>query len=149
MGETSGHGVKIYVTLDPVASPNVFTHITGLVGEVKVKLNTAKKKVTPHEKLMDRYVFSGEIVRDEISLNWNYDSEDTNHIALRDMILERTPIGLRKLGPGGVAGTTEDWTMSGQFTSWDQTDAQFEEERKMMLTFQPSGDMRVDGVLIS
>lgn len=145
---TSGHGVKIYVTLDPGASPNVFTLIPELVGEIKVKFNTAKKKVTSHDRLMDTYTFSGELVRDELSLNFNYDPTDTNHTKLRDLILARTSIGLRKLGPGGVVGTTEDYTMSGQITGWDQTDGQFEEERKMMLSFQPSGPMRVNGVLI-
>ncbi len=146
---SSGHGVKIYVTLTPVASPNVFTLIPELVGEVKVKFNTASKKVTSHDRTMDTYTFSNELVRDEMSLNWNYDPTDTTHVALRDLILARTPVGLRKLGPGGVIGTTEDYTMSGQLSSWDETDAQFEEERKMMLTFRPSGPMRVNGVLIS
>src|SRR5688572_16000960 len=99
---TSGHGVKIYVTLDPSGSPGTFTHIEGLVGEIKFKANVASKKVTPHEKKVDEYTYSEETVRDEISCNWNYDPTDADHVALMTLMLAKTKVGFRKLGPGGV-----------------------------------------------
>lgn len=152
-GAVSGHGVRYLVTLTPlVTSPLVFTEVNELVGDIVFKTSRANKKTTPHSRAgvpvtMDEYVVSTEIVRDEMTMQLNFDPTDATHLALRDLYWAKTKVALKKLGPGGVIDTSDDITQSGQFTSWQLTDPQFEGERSYQLMFRPSGPLRVDGVL--
>lgn len=145
----SGHGCKIYITLDPVASPNVFTLVPELTGDLSWKINHASKKTTPHDRTTDEYVFSNEKVRDEMTLSFNYIPTETTHTTVRNLCINNTFIGLKYLAPGGVQNTTDDVTQSGGLSSWMQSNPQFEGERTVQMTFRPSGPFRIDGTLYS
>lgn len=154
MPAESGHGVVIHVTLDPSGSPTVFTPIDELVGDITFKTSHASKKVTPHSRggvavVVDEYVVSNEVVRDEMALSLNYDSTNADHDTLIDLADSGTFIGFGKVGPGGTLHGVGSIMMSGELVSSELTDPQFEGERRVNFMFRPSGPYRRNGVLYS
>lgn len=150
---SSGHGVRIRVTLDPEGSPNVFTDIDGLMGDIGFKTTKASKNVTPHSRggeivTVDEYTFSRVMVRDEMAMEINFDPNDADHIALRDHVLDGSIVGVEKIGPNETPGT-HGYRMSGQFSSWEHVDMQYEGERKYRFSFRASGPFMVDGDLVT
>jgi len=143
----TGHGCDIRITLNPSGSPNVFTSIDELSGPLSFKTTKANKKVTAHTRTVDVYVHSPELVRDAMALKFNYDPSDADHVALRDLALSNTVVGVAYLAPGGVLHVSDCIIQSGQLSSQNQTNDTYENERMLDLEFRPSGPFEVDGDL--
>jgi hypothetical protein len=153
MPAESGHGVVLYV-FGLAGAPTVWTPIDELTGDITFKITHASKETTPHSRggspvLVDEYVFSNKFNRDEMTLNLNYDSTNEDHEDLYDLAISGTFIGLAKVGPGGVLHGEGSIHMSGELSSAEQTDPQFEGQRVLNFMFRPSGPFRRNGVLYS
>jgi hypothetical protein len=101
----------------------------------------------------DEYNVSPEIVREESTFELNWDKNDPDHVALRNLALSRAYVGVEKLGPNGVpydpitpANTKDSILQYGWFSGWTLTDPQGENPRKASWKFRPTGAFRVDGV---
>ena len=148
MAALPSHGTVFKITMDPVASPNVFTAVAGLVGDMTFKVSRAKKETTTHDMTVDDYVQGRVGKRDVINFTLEYDPTNTQHIKLNTFALAGTTFGLKKLAPGAVEGTTDDITCSCFIESGSWMDP-FDADRTVQFSAQPTGPYRVDGVLHS
>lgn len=156
MANESGQGVRWRVTLDP-EDLTAFTDIDQMIGDIAWSFTNPTSKVTPHSRggvkvTADEYIVSPEIVRDEMTFEVNFDKNDVDHIALRDLALSRAYVGVEKVGPDGVpydpitpANTKDSILQYGWFSGWTLMDPQGENSRKATWKFRPTGSFRIDG----
>jgi hypothetical protein len=150
MEPEAGHGALYAITLDPVASPNVFTTIAQQTGSNPFEITRDSTDITPHNDLWDRHITSRVRKRPVITVEGNYLHGDTSHDGVRDLVLDDPPvtIGLQLTGPSGSA--SDRMVMSGQFISWKIEHPAGAGVRKFTAQFQPSGNqVRIDGTLIT
>lgn len=138
------HGALLAFELDPIGSPNVFTTIGELNGDISFDLSRAAHSSPTHNRDIDVYV-SGILTRGEIPINVNYTYTDATHITLRAHILNEVNFQLRLRGRGGLA-STDEVIMTGFLTSWNQGNA-VDGIRMAEGSFRPSGQMTIDGVV--
>lgn len=108
MPPQAGHGVKIFVELDPEGSPGEFTRILGLNTSVDTGYMRDSEEITPHDRLVDVHIIAPIMKRDDLSLTLNYDVSDPDHVALYLLFKEKKIFGLRRTGPGQTAGAEID-----------------------------------------
>lgn len=145
-----GHGALIAITLDPVASPNVFTTILHQTGNNPFKFTRGSTETTPHNFTWDYHIVSRVRMRDVIPVTGNYIHGDSTHDGVRDLVLTDPPttVGFRLTGPSGSA--TDAVQFSGQFLSWGLDHPRGDGVRTFTADFRPSGnEVRVDGDLIA
>lgn len=149
MPPEGGHGALLAYTPDPDSAPNVFVTIAQLNSNIDLNWTHETTKITPHNERMSRSQTSKVIDRGPIDFEMNYVHGDTTHDDLRDFFLADPPttIGLQFTGPSG--STTDRYIMSGEITNWSLMHPVRSGERKAKVSFQPSGEMRVDGTLIT
>jgi hypothetical protein len=144
----SGHGALLAVTLAPVASPNVFTTIAQLMSSVDLKSTRDTADITPHNETNQRMIVSAIKKWDVIPIEGNYLHGDTTHDGIRDLYIANTKVGIQATGPSG--SSTDRYIMSGQFVTWQLLQPRGGANvRSFKADFQPSGEMRIDGTLIT
>lgn len=144
----SGHGALLAYTVDPVASPTVFTTIGQLESDIPIDWTHESTNITPHNERMSRHITSPVINRGPINFEINYIHGDTGHDDLRDFFLADPPttIGIQFTGPSGSA--SDRLVMSGEVINFSYRHPVRSGARKVAISFQPSGAMTVDGTLI-
>lgn len=145
----SGHGALLAYTADPVGAPTVFTTIAQLNSGINIPWTHETTNITPHNERMSRHITSPVITRGPIDFEVNYIHGDATHDDLRDFFTANPPttIGIQFTGPSGSA--SDRLVMSGEIINFSYDHPVRSGERKVKISFQPTGAMTVDGTLIS
>ena len=150
-GAIAGHGATIAMELDPTGSPNVFTVIADLNGDIVMpELTRPEEEVTPHDDTIDSWV-SGNFSRGPLTFGVNYRFAHGTHDHLTgfiDAIILNETRGFRLRGPAGTTDTDE-WIMSGKVQNVGPiTNPVRSGARQGSITVRLSGPMVIDGVTV-
>ena len=146
----AGHGALIAMEVDGDAA-GTFTTVGELNGDINMgALTRPETEVTTHQDTIDQWI-QGRLGRDAItwSVNFIFDDETHDHLTgLRKRIIDGDIFGLRVRGPNGTTDTDEI-IVSGFLTNVGlSTNPVREGARTADVTFRPSKQMKIDGVLI-
>lgn len=146
----AGHGATIAIELDPVSSPNVFTVVSELNGDIQwPELNRPETETTPHQDTIDDYVL-GRLGRGPLTFGTNYIFDDETHDAstgLYAKIISNEFFGVRMRGPSGTTDTDE-WIASGQVQAISQVSPVREGARTQEVTIRLRKRMKIDGEFV-
>lgn len=147
----TGHGVEVAVEIVG-AAPAAFTIVGQLVTDQSPGPQARPaEESTPHNVDIDEYVPAGRLMREDMTIEVNYDDTGDTHgesTGFYGLLHAGTKHGLRFRGPGGSAGVNE-LIMSGFTTNVDQSNPVREGIRSETVTFRPSGLMIMDGTVIT
>lgn len=141
---TPSHGALLAFEMDPIGSPDVFTTIGELNGDISVNLTRAATETPTHNRDIDIYV-QGMLRRDEWPVSVNYTYGDATHQTLRAHFLNGVEFKMRFRGRGGLTDTDE-MIATGFLTGWNQGNAVGDGVRSAEGGFRPTGEMTIDGV---
>lgn len=142
----AGHGALIFITMDP-ESPTVFEEVAQLNSDIVFDMSHETSHVTPHNVTASVHVVSPVHIRGPIPMTLNYIFTETTHDKLKDFYLGNTTFGMKITAPD--AGVGDEIRCSGKAVSWKLTNPVRTGERKVEISFQPSGPFIVDGTLFT
>lgn len=145
----AGHAASIYVEVDPIGAAGTFTLVSEVTSSIDTNTTRENTEISAHASLVDSYIVSQLIHRDEISMEITYKFNNTVHSALHDHYYEKVRFGMMVVGPEGTAPGTDTVIQSGELTSFSKTAPNRNGEYKVAATFRPSGPFKVNGTLYS
>lgn len=142
----AGHGIELAYEADPTGSPGTFTVVGELVSDLPDELTRPWSDITAHNHTINRGI-SGVLMRSAWAITVNYNHGDTSHVGLRSHLTGQVAFGMRLRGPG-VTTSADEIIVSGELVSWSRANPVREGVRAGQGSFQPSGPMSIDGVIV-
>lgn len=145
----AAHGVILSVNLDENGDVTTeFTEIGGINSDIPQPRSRTWTETTPHDKDADEGV-TGVLRRGEWTFTLNYRQQNPIHLAMSLALNKNTYFGMQFQGiEGRIAGDGTDVVLvSGQLISFNEGNPVRDGARSAAVSFRPSGNFYMDGVL--
>lgn len=145
----AGHAAAIYIEVDPTLSQGNFTIVSEVTSSIDHATTREQTEVSAHGSIVDSYVVSQLIHRDDVAMEITFKFGDTVHAALQNHYYDKVRFGMMIVGPEGTAPNTDTIIQSGELISFSKIAPNRNGEYKVPATFRPSGAFKVNGTLYS